>query len=211
MGDPRTTKKKYKGPAHPWRKKRIEEENKLQKEYGLKNKKEIWKTVSELRRLNAQAKKLIRERGQKQALIEEKQLLGRLNKLSLLEESAHLEDVLALESKNLLDRRLQSISYKRGLAMSMKQARQFITHGHILVKGRKITVPSYLLTREEEASVEFNPISTIANVEHPERAKEKNRKETKQAKVEEAKEAPMEITEKELEKIEKVIGPVVEV
>ncbi|HLC78140.1 MAG TPA: 30S ribosomal protein S4 [Candidatus Nanoarchaeia archaeon] len=210
MGDPRTTKKKYKGPAHPWRKTRIEEENKLQKEYGLKNKKEIWKAVSELRRLNAQAKKLIRERGQEQAATEEKQLMGRLNKLGLLEENAHLEDVLALETKNLLDRRMQSLSYKKGLAMSMKQARQFITHGHVLVKGRKITVPSYLLTREEETNVEFNPISTIASVEHPERAKEKKRKEMKQAKLEETKETPMEVTEKELEKIEKVIGPVVE-
>ena len=63
MGDPRKTRRKYKGPGHPWERWRIEEERVIKKDYGLKNKREIWKANSELRRLNAQSKKLIRERG----------------------------------------------------------------------------------------------------------------------------------------------------
>lgn len=43
----------------------------------------------------------------------------------------------------LLERRLDNVVYRSGLALSRKQARQFVTHGHILVNGRKTDVPSY--------------------------------------------------------------------
>ena len=216
MGDPRTNKKRYKGPSHPWQRKRIESEKIIKTDYGLKNKKEIWKSQSELKRVSAQAKKLVTLRGQEQGKKEEKQLLDRLYKLGLVEEGSHLEDVLTLTLKNILDRRLQSIVAKKGLATTPKQARQFIIHGHVLVNGRKITVPSYLLSRVEETTVEFNPISKLASVEHPERQKEKTRKELKEAKEKEIaeaakqKESKLEMTEEELAKIEKEIGAVVE-
>jgi|SRR3989344_2330720 len=212
MGDPRKTRKTYRRPSHPWRKTRIDEETALQKKYGLKNKNEIWKIVSELGRLAAQAKKLIREKnkGSKQADIEEKQLLDRLAKYGLINSGDSLDTVLSLESKDFLDIRLQTIAYKNGLALTPKQARQFIVHGHITVNGKKVTVPSYTVTNTDNIS--FSPISTIANVEHPERAKEKKR-------VDDAREAQKkkdaaesgEMTEEELEKIEKEIVAEVEV
>ncbi len=43
----------------------------------------------------------------------------------------------------LLERRLDNVVYRSGLALSRKQARQFVTHGHILVNGRKTDIPSY--------------------------------------------------------------------
>ena len=43
MGDPRKTRKKYDTPQHPWQKERMDQESVFLKEYGLKNKKEIWK------------------------------------------------------------------------------------------------------------------------------------------------------------------------
>jgi small subunit ribosomal protein S4 len=205
MGDPRRRRKKYKGPMHPWRSVRIVAESEIKRDFGLKNKKEIWKASSELKRFSSQAKKLIRERGEPQAQKEEKQLLDRLFKLGLLEEGANLADVLTLEVKDLLARRLQSIIIKKKLAISSKQARQYITHGHIFVNGRKITVPSYLITLEEESTVEFNPISSIANLEHPERKKERAKNEIKELKEvpkEEVKEVH-EFSKEELEKIEK--------
>ena len=213
MGDPRKQRKKYKGPNHPWQRKRIEEERIIKKEYGLKNKKEIWKASSILRRSNIQAKKLISEKnkGNPQAEIEEKQLIGRLYKLGLLNEDAKLDDVLSLELKDILNRRLQTFVYKKGLCLTPKQARQFIVHGCIFVNGRKISVPSYLVGREEELTITFNPNSSLASDEHPERAKKLEIKAAaeKKKKAEEAsKEEVLDIKEEELEKIEKEIGGV---
>ncbi|MDE0145456.1 MAG: 30S ribosomal protein S4 [Nitrospira sp.] len=43
----------------------------------------------------------------------------------------------------LLERRLDNVVYRIGLAFSRKQARQLVNHGHILVNGRKTDIPSY--------------------------------------------------------------------
>ncbi len=44
---------------------------------------------------------------------------------------------------NLLERRLDNVVYRLGFAPSRIMARQFVSHGHILVNGRKVTIPSY--------------------------------------------------------------------
>ena len=49
MGDPKKQRKKYETPLHPWQGERILAEKKIMEEYGLKNKKEIWKMNSMLR------------------------------------------------------------------------------------------------------------------------------------------------------------------
>ncbi len=212
MGDPRKARKKYKGPSHPWQRVRIEEERIVKREYGLKNKREIWKASSELRRLNAQAKKLIRERGKAnlQADKEQKQLLDRLSKLSLIYEGATLEDVLTLELKDILNRRLQTLVFKQGFSLTPKQARQFIVHGNIFINGRKVSVPSYLVSRDEEFKITFNPASTLSGEDHPERVKKTQAKEAadKKRKAQEAvaEKAPGDLTEEELKKIESEIG-----
>ena len=215
MGDPRKSRSKYKGPRHPWQAWRIEEEKGIKNEYGLKNKTEIWKAKSELRRLNAQAKRLIREtsKGISQAVKEERQLLDRLHKLGLLNEGATLSEVLALELKDYLNRRLQTVVFKSGMAMTMKQARQFIIHGHISISGKKVTVPSYILKRGEEFVLTYNANSSLHSEEHPERIKKNKAKaasDTLKASAELAKKEAEkgELTEEELEKIEKEIGTV---
>ena len=216
MGDPRKIRTRFKGPGHPWERWRIEEERIVKREYGLKNKKEIWKASSELRRLNTQAKRLIRERGKNniQAEIEQKQLLGRLYKLGLVNEGATLEDVLALELKSILDRRLQTLVFKSGLSLTPSQARQFIVHGGIFVNGKKITVPSYLVSREEQFTISFNPNSSLASEQHPERAKKLQIKEAAEKKRKAQEEVAGtklagDLSEDELKKIEKEIGEVV--
>lgn len=168
MGDPRKIRRKYSGPAHPWQKKRIEEEKKILKDYGLKNKTEIWKTSSKLKSFSSQAKKLIATRGE-QAEKEKKQLLGKLQRLGLIKQDAKLDDVLSLTLKNLLERRLQTLLVRRHLAKSMKQARQFITHEHVAVNDKKITAPSYLVLVNEEPTMTFVQSSSLSNSEHPER------------------------------------------
>lgn len=175
MGTTRKIRRKYSKPRHPWEQSRIEDERVLKKEYGLKNKKEIWKASSIVKRFKDQTKKLTASSSE-QSKKEEKQLLNRLYKLNLLEKDSKLDDVLKLTVKDVLNRRLQSIVYKKGLTKTIDQARQFIVHGHVAIKNRKINVPSYLLLRGEEDHIGFASKSKFTNPDHPEMIKE-----TKQA------------------------------
>ncbi len=169
MGDPKKIRRKYSGPGHPWQRKRIESEKILLKEYGLKNKKEIWRSESLLKNFASQAKKLIAVKTS-QGDKEKKQLFQRLEKLGLLQQGAVLENVLELTLKDILNRRLQTVLYKKGFARTIEQARQFITHQHINVAGRIVTAPAYLVSIEEEPIIKFLASSSLANENHPERA-----------------------------------------
>jgi small subunit ribosomal protein S4 len=74
-----------------------------------------------------------------------------------------------MKTENELERRLQTIVYRKGLARSPKQARQLITHGHIAVNGRKLTIPGDRVRRTEEAGVEYYGTSPFTDSIHPER------------------------------------------
>ena len=174
MGDIKKQKKKFYPPTHPWQKSRIDEEKILSKEYGLKNKRGIWKTHSILKNFYAQAKKLTTLQT-KQSEIERAQLLAKLYSLALLEKDAKLEDVLTITLKDVMGRRLQTLVFNKNLARSVKQARQFINHTHIYVAGKNITSPSYLVSREEEPSISFGATSALSNPDHPERAVEEKK------------------------------------
>ena len=45
----------------------------------------------------------------------------------------------------LLERRLDNVVYRLGIAVSRAQARQLVNHGHITVNGKTVTIPSYLI------------------------------------------------------------------
>ncbi len=169
MGDPRRFKSKYSGPGHPWNKERIEEERKLIREYGLKNKTELFRANSKLKNFSDLAKKLIAARGS-QAEKEKQQLLTRLARMGLVKQGAELDAVLGVQLRNLLDRRLQTMVYRKGLARSMKQSRQFIAHEHIIVGNNTISSPGYHVLVDEEPTLAFVSASTLSKVDHPERA-----------------------------------------
>lgn len=168
MGNARRLRKKYQGPAHPWQRKRIESERDLKREFGLKNKKEIWKMESIIKEAAANIKNLIASHTE-QAEKEKKQIMANLVKLGLIPSGAKYEDVLDLKVNNVLDRRLQTIMYRKGLARTMKQARQFIVHQHIQVGGKTITMPSYIVPPELEATIQFKMGSELSKADHPER------------------------------------------
>ncbi len=168
MGDPKKPRKKYQGPSHPWQKQRIIEENELMATYGLKNKKELWKMGTLVKQIAAKAKRVIAATGE-QADKEQKQLIEKLVRLGLIENSAKIDDVLGLTLKNILERRLQTLVFKKNMSRSVKQARQFITHRHIKVNGRKVTSPSYLVPLDQENTIIFSENSLLADQEHPER------------------------------------------
>jgi len=53
----------------------------------------------------------------------------------------------------LLERRLDNVVYRLGFAATRAQARQFVTHGHVLVDGRKVDIPSYSLRPGQQVSI----------------------------------------------------------
>jgi len=173
MGDPKFRRRKFERPKHPWETERFKEEAAHLKKYGLKNKRELWKAQSLLRRFRQRARILQAQAryGDEQAEKEKKELIQKLSKLGLLKENATLDDILALDVDAVLARRLQTVTRRKGLAHTHKHARQLITHGHVAISGRKITIPSYLVKRTEEETLEYNPKSPMMNEAHPSRPK----------------------------------------
>jgi small subunit ribosomal protein S4 len=168
MGDPKKNRKKYSKPSHPWQKLRIEEEKVIVKDYGIKNKKELWKHVSFLNSFKNVSKKLAGSSGP-QVEKEKKDIMNRLIKYGLIKDNAKVEDVLGLELKDVLDRRIQTLVYKKNFARSIGQARQFIVHGHIKVGDVAMTIPSYLVPVGEEPSIGYVESSSFNDEMHPER------------------------------------------
>lgn len=158
MGDPKKLRRKYSRPTHLWKRDRIAEEKELSTRYGLKNMREIWRIKSKLSGFRKEARKLLAIAGKEK---EVEELLSGIRKIGI--DVKTLEDVLALKMEDLLDRRLQSIVHKRGLVTTVKQARQNIIHGHVLVKDRVINVPGYLVLKEEEDSIKLHDL--VINVE----------------------------------------------
>jgi small subunit ribosomal protein S4 len=170
MGHPKFSRRVWQGPKHPWQAERIEEERTLIFNYGLRNHREIWKARSKLRRWRSNAMKLIAiaESGEDDHVSREKNdLITSLHRRGLLPEGASLDDVLRLNVDHVLARRLQSQVYYKGLAASPKQARQLLIHGHISIDDQVMTVPGYIITREEEAALQYNLSSDLANDQHP--------------------------------------------
>jgi len=173
MGDPKRLRKKYQKPSHPWQMARLAEEKPLFKEFGLKNKTELWKMNSMTKSIAIQAKKLIAKRDDKQAQKEKELLLARLARLNLIQPGAPIEAALGLSSKDMLERRLQTQVLRKNLARTIEQARQLITHRHIMVSRKVITSPAYIVSAEEETRIEYAENSPMTNEAHPERPEAK--------------------------------------
>lgn len=175
MGDPRKTRKKYEGPSHPWVASRLEEEKVLRNQFGTKNKRELYRMNSALKRFKDRAKTLA-SRDDTQAVTEREQMTQKIVGLGLVNPGATLDDILSLSVTDLMNRRLQTVLVKRLLARTTKQARQLIVHGHVLVGKKVITSPGYLVRIDEEAKITFRASSPFINDQHPERFSEEELK-----------------------------------
>jgi len=173
MGKPKFSRKKYETPSHPWQEDRIKEENELIKKYGLKNKKEIWKAETRLRKYRGQARSLLARitTGDEQSKKESEQLLLHLSRMNILPPNSTLDDVLTLNTEAILGRRLQTLTYLKGLANTPKQARQLIAHGHIAIGSRKVTIPGYMVSKDEEDEISYVAKSPLNDPVHPARPK----------------------------------------
>ena len=138
--------KTYSRPKRPFEKIRINEEGKIKKEFGLKNKREIWKAEAKIKSIREKAKKLISADPK-----EQQDFCNRLKKIGFKVNS--IADALSLDKTDYLNRRLQTIVFKKKLASTIKTARQMIVHKKILVNGNCINVPTYIVPVELEDKI----------------------------------------------------------
>jgi small subunit ribosomal protein S4 len=154
MGDPKKARKKYSRPRSPWRADQLAQELYLLGNFGLRNKRELWKAETQLSSMRKQARTLLAATEEVRAR-EEKVLLESLRRKGLIAESATLDDILSLTVEDVLGRRLQTMIFKKGMAISPLHARQLIVHGHVALGERTITVPGYGVKRQEEDSIKL--------------------------------------------------------
>jgi len=175
MGYPGKNHKSYQTPKRPWEKVRIESETRLVIEYGLRNKREVWKSQELLRKYRKGARNLL-ALGSNAAdaylyAAKQVELISSLQRNGLLGPDADIEDVLSLKVQAQLERRLQTLVYRKGLARSPKQARQLVTHGHIAIGNRRVSIPGYRVNRIEETQIAYYGTSPFVADSHAEKVR----------------------------------------
>ena len=130
--------KQYSKPKRPFDKSRIIEEGKIKEEFGLKNKKEIWRSEARIKDIRRRAINLIQAGAE-----EQKKFFEKLGKIGFKVDS--IADVLSLDKKDYLKRRFQTVVVAKKIARTPKHARQLIVHRKILVDGKAINSPSYIV------------------------------------------------------------------
>jgi small subunit ribosomal protein S4 len=163
-------KKRYLRPKKAYEISRIKEENELLKKYGLKNKKEVWKTIAKVDYFRHRAKALAKSPPEEQQV-----LFSKLKSLGL--DANNISDVLALKIENILERRLPTIIFKKGLAKTAREARQMVVHKRVVIGSNIIDVPSYLVSLGEEKQIS---IKVKAKKQKEEKKEIEAQKETKE-------------------------------
>ena len=186
-------KQQYETPNTGWNEERINREDELLEDYGLKNKKEIYKAQSQLRSFRRQARKLVAEEDEEAR----KEVIQKANSLGLIRENDGLDALLTLNVTDILDRRLQTAVNRRGHSDTPNEARQMVVHGHVYVDGERVNTPGYLLTQEEENELE---VRMPEPEEEPEEAEEDSSEEVEEES--ENQEEAEESTEDETEEVE---------
>ena len=152
MGDPHKPKKTFHRPRRIWTTDQLNSELYTLGAYGLRNKRELWKAESEIARIRNQARALLAVptdlRRDKEVM-----LLGFLNRMGLVKDSATLDDVLNLKIEDILERRLQTIVMRKIGSKSAIQARQVVSHCHVSIGNRTVNLPGYMVRTDEEQNI----------------------------------------------------------
>ncbi|MEM2142481.1 MAG: 30S ribosomal protein S4 [Candidatus Thorarchaeota archaeon] len=168
MGDIRRTTQKYSRPRRPFETDRFEQELHFMGTYGLRNKRELWRHRTELSQYRRQARSLLAKSPGERA-VQEKELIDKLARLGILKGDRTLDGVLGLTLADLLERRLQTIVFRKGLASSAYHARQLVVHGHIALDNVRVMTPSRLIRVDEEDKIGYAPGSKLNDPAHPAR------------------------------------------
>jgi len=111
MGDPKRQRKSYETPRHPWRSDQLDVELRLIGEYGLRNNRELWRYKTMLSEVRGIARSLLGTSESERARIE-REYLTKLSKIGVLSESASIDEVLDLDIRDLMERRLQTMVFR---------------------------------------------------------------------------------------------------
>ncbi len=152
MGDPKRIRKKYDRSKIMWDSGRIEREHDIKEKYGLRNLRELWTAATEVSRIKRNAREVLSTRVKESV---GKEMIERLARYSIVGKDAKIDDLLEVTTESILNRRLQSVVFRNGLAKTQKQARQLITHGFISINGRKVKSPGYLVKASEETMIGY--------------------------------------------------------
>ena len=163
MGDTKNFRRVWKKPKRPLNFDLKMEELKILGTFGLKTKRELWKARTELSRVRNQARSLLALR-QDVRDREEPILLKSLSRVGYVEPDATLDDVLNLELSDLFSRRLQTVVQKKFFFKTPYQARQAVSHGHILIGDRIVNIPSYVVSIDEEPKVKLTTESIFNEI-----------------------------------------------
>ncbi len=161
MGDPKRIRRKYEKTKMMWNKDRIEHEHSIRDKYGLGNMHELWKATTEVGKIRRNVREVLAGRATEGV---GNSIVSRLVRYGIVKSGATLDDLLVVSPEAILDRRLQSVVYKKGMSKSIKQARQLIAHGFIAIDGHRVNAPGYLVTRDEESRITYyKPINLDHN------------------------------------------------
>ncbi|KAK8849573.1 40S ribosomal protein S9-A [Kwoniella newhampshirensis] len=155
---PRKQSKTYKVPKRPYEAARLDAELKLAGEYGLRNKREIWRIQLTLSKIRRAARELLKlDDKDPKRLFEGNALIRRLVRIGVLDDTRmRLDYVLALKTEDFLERRLQTQVFKLGLAKSVHHARVLIRQRHIRVGKQIVNVPSFVVRLDSQKHVDYS-------------------------------------------------------
>merc|ERR1712179_301138 len=169
--------KTYVTPRRPFEKSRLDQELKLIGEYGLRNKREVWRVKLSLAKIRKRARDLLTlPEKDSRRLFEGNALLRRLVRIGVLDEARmKLDYVLGLKVEDFLERRLQTQVFKLGLAKSIHHARVLIRQRHIRVRKQVVNIPSFVVRLDSQKHIDFSLKSPFGGG-RPGRVKRKNAK-----------------------------------
>jgi len=149
--------KTFKKPRRPFEKERLDSELKIVGEFGLRNKRELWRVQFALNKLRNAARVLLTlDEKDPKRIFEGEAIMRRMRNYGLLDETQDkLDYVLALGPEQFLERRLQTLVFKLGLAKSVHHARVLIRQRHIRVGKQIVNVPSFLVRTDSQKHIDF--------------------------------------------------------
>lgn len=160
MGSSKRLRKKFENPKKLWDETRLKEEKELVEAYGLKNMRELWKVQTILRKIRRDARRLLSGKGTKLTERADR-LITRCKKYFINKTDLKIEDILGLKVTDLLERRLQTVVWRKHFGVTPNMSRQIVIHGHIAIDEKKVNIPSYLVSFSEETKLNWfgKPVS----------------------------------------------------
>ncbi|KAL3318325.1 40S ribosomal protein S9 [Cichlidogyrus casuarinus] len=155
---PKVSNKTWAAPRRPFEKQRLDQELKLIGQYGLRNKREIWRVKLILAKIRKSARTLLTlDEKDPKRIFGGSALLRRLVRYGILaEHRMKLDFVLGLKIEDFLERRLQTLVFRGGLAKSIHHARVLIRQRHICVRKQVVTSPSFMVRVDSGKHIDFS-------------------------------------------------------